>query len=195
MRLLLLMTLSTLLGCSRAPRSSPWSEQMPHWFTNAAAQPTDPPFAYWTRDERELFLRRIGYADAAAIGIVRAVSSCGHKGDPTRITLAFEPGHVLHGSLKESLNEEGDLLLTLEDEDLDFRRAVKVGSYLPGRRFLVFFKERPAKKKTNAKASGWKASLWRPPPKPKPVYRWSLYRPEPALITHVQALYRLLKKR
>jgi len=193
MRLLLLIAISTLLGCSRAPRS-PWSEQMPHWFTNAATQPTDPPFTYWTRDERELFLRRIGYADVAAIGIVRAVSSCAHKGNPTKITLAFEPKRMLHGSLDKSLNEEGDLLLTLDEEDLDFRRAVKLGSYLPGRRFLVFFKKQPAKK-NHAKGSGWKASLWRPPPKPKPTYRWSLYRPEPALIAHVQALYRLLKKR
>lgn len=168
---------------------------MLHVFSNASAQPTDPPVAYWTRHEQELFLRRIGHADATAIGIVRAVSSFGRKGDPVKVTLAFLPERVIHGSLEEGLDAQGELLLSLEDEDLDFRRAFKVQRFLPGKRFLVFFKRRPIKKSRRPRGEGWRASLWRPPPEPKPVYRWTLYGPEALLVSRVQALYRMLKKR
>jgi hypothetical protein len=182
-----------VFGCASQPKTK-WSEELTLWFGNAAARPTDPPRRHWGRAEEELLLKRIGHADICAVGWISSVGSFERRGKEEQITLTFLPTRMLHGSLSSKLDKDGQLVLKLDGRDLDFRRALLLQRYLPGRRFLVFLKQKPGKPLPRPK-QGWRASLWRPPPPPAPIYRWALYRPEKRLIVEVKTLYRSLEKR
>ncbi|MCK5795924.1 MAG: hypothetical protein KAI47_01990 [Deltaproteobacteria bacterium] len=192
--LLLMAALSQVTACTKT-QNIPWSEAMAVWFGNAAAQPTDPPHKHWTRTEEDLFLKRVGYADLALVGVVTSVGTFSRYEDPRQVTLTFKPTYVFHGDVEKRQDPRGELVLKLGDVALDFRRALQVQSFLRGKRYLLLLKEKPRISSHQRAKTGWKASLWRPPPKPKPIYRWALYRPEPKLLKQVRNLYLLLKQK
>lgn len=194
--LLLLLTILALQpsACSKS-KQIPWSEAMAVWFGNAAAQPTDPPRKHWSRAEEDLFLKRLGYADLTVLGEVRSVGTFTKYEDPKQVTLTFVPLHTFYGDLDKRLNERGELVLKLANVALDFRRAVQVQRFLPGKRYVLLLKEKPVELQNRPEGGGWQASLWRPPPKPKPTYRWALYRPERSLLLQIRDLYRLLRNK
>jgi hypothetical protein len=192
--LLLLVLAPQLMACSKT-KHIPWSEAMAVWFGNAAAQPTDPPRKHWTKKEEDLFLKRLGYADLVVLGEVRSVGTFTKYEDPRQVTLTFLPLHTFYGDLETRVDERGELVLKLANVALDFRRAVQVQRFLPGKRYILVLKEKPTTERGKPKGSDWKASLWRPPPKPKPIYRWALYRPERALLRQIRDLYQLLKRK
>ncbi len=192
--LLLTVLVSQLVGCSKT-KQIPWSEAMAIWFGNAAAQPNDPPRKHWTRSEEDLFLKRLGYADLTVLGEVRMVGTFTKYEKPKQVTLTFVPLHTFYGDLEERVDERGELVLKLANVALDFRRAVQVQHFLPGKRYVLLLKEKPADPDGDKPGRGWQASLWRPPPKAKPIYRWALYRPERALLRQIRDLYELLGKK
>ena len=191
--LLLLLLGSSLTACSKNKRI-PWSEAMAVWFGNSAAQPTDPPRKHWTRREEDLFLKRLGHADLTVLGVISSVGTFTKYEDPRQVTLTFIPQYTFYGSLEGRVDERGELVLKLADVALDFRRAVRVQHFLPGKRYLLMLKEKPRGLRNKPEGEGWQASLWRPPTKAKPSYRWALYRPERELLRQVRDLYKLLNK-
>lgn len=188
----LAVVLTAFVACSKAKRSA-WSDEMVLYFGNAAAQPTDPPRKHWTRSEEELFLKRLGHADLTVLGVVSSVGTFSKHEDPRQVTLTFLPQRVFYGSLEGKVDKNKELVLELGEQVLDFRRAVRVGRYLPGKRYLLLLKEKPAPPASGPEGEGWEASLWRPPAKAKPTFRWALYRPEKKLLEQVRELYQLLR--
>lgn len=188
----LAVVMIALVACSKTKRSA-WSDEMVLYFGNAAAQPADPPRKHWSRSEEELFLKRLGHADLTVLGVVSSVGTFSKYDDPRQVTLTFLPQKVFYGTLKDKLDARGELVLGFGEQVLDFRRAVRVGRYLPGKRYLLLLKEKPAPPASGPEGEGWEASLWRPPAKPKPIYRWALYRPEKKLLEQVKELYQLLR--
>lgn len=178
-------------GCSRTPKTA-WHDSMERWFSSSAARPTDPPYARWTRQDHDLFLRRIGHADVAAVGTIRLVTTYSMYGATKQVGLLFRPQKVLHGSLEDDLDEQEELPLRLSDSAPDFRLALLLRDHLPGKRYLIFLKEKPSDEDSGPQRTGWRASLWRPPPPPPAAYRWALYRPEPALLARVREMYHWL---
>ena len=178
---------------STRPKPVAWRDVMRRWFADAAAQPSDPPFMHWAHEEEELFLRRIGYADAAVIGQVVSVGSYHHHREAKQVSFSLRPLKLLYGTIERELDENGELLLRLDHQDLDFQRALAIQRFLPGQRFLAFLKAKPLP--ADQEPAGWQASLWRPPARPLRVFHWALYRPEPALLAYTGRLYRLLDKK
>jgi hypothetical protein len=138
---MLLGLIMVLLGCASKPESRAWSSSMGNWFTNDALSADDPPRAFWTRKDEEQLLRRMGYADAAALGTLRLVSQYSPSDDlPGSLSLAFRPDETLFGTLGTELDSEGELTLSLDPSSTEFRHAVKMQHNLTGARYLLFLK-------------------------------------------------------
>jgi len=189
---LLLAVLTAAGSCSKR-KTVAWRPEMRRWFDNSTVGPNDESVDGWTRRDEELFLRRIGYADVAAIGTVRMVTTFSHHRSPRQVALAFRPRELLYGTLEGRLDAQGELALVLGEAMVGVRVARLLSEHLPGRRYLLFLKDKPVAPGPRHKVSGWRASLWRPPPVPRPEHRWALYRPEPRLLRQVRAMYRWLR--
>ena len=95
-------------------------------------------------------------------------------GAPKRIALAFRPDEVLHGTVDNLTDEQGEMLLPLASGDLDFQLALRVFDHLPGSRYLLLLKRRPRQ--------GSASEL-----------RWALYNPDRQLIAEIRAMFHWLK--
>lgn len=170
----------------------PWRAEMTRWFNNASVTPTEPDPRDWSRGEWDFLLRRVGFADVAALGAMEGVMTFAELTSAREIGLTFRPIEVLHGSLSGVTDEDGALVLTLKPGALDFNNALEAAERVPGRRFLLFLKERPQRRARPP--AGWEGSLWQPPVLEK-RYAWALYRPEPLLLTRVRTMYAWLAHR
>ena len=148
---------------------------MQRWFDNSSVRPPEPSRRLWSRDEEEMFLRRVGFSDAVAVGSARLVTMHTMLGSPRRIALAFSAEEVIYGDLDPLTDDQGDLMLPIISGDVDFQLALRVIDYLPGSRYLRLLEERP---------TGAGKEL-----------RWSLYRPDRPLLEELRAMFRWLEKR
>lgn len=173
---LLLLTLPMTAACgATAATASGWQDSMEQLYDNASVRPSEPPRRLWDRGEQERFLRRVGFADAVALGTARLVTVHTMLGAPRRIAVAFSPREVLHGELEPLTDEQGELMLPIRAGDNDFQLALRVIDHLAGSRYLLLLKRRPA--------PGGSHDL-----------RWALYDPEPALLKEVHAMFRWLRE-
>jgi hypothetical protein len=147
---------------------------MQTWYSNTSIRPDEPPRQLWTREEEELFLRRVGHADVVAIGSVRIVKLFSRLDTARRVSVAFRAQQVLHGTLKGLLDDEKQLILPINPGDLDFQMALKTQSHVVGSRYVLLLKLKPGKK--------------------QPVLRWAIYRPEQRLLTEIRTMFKWLKK-
>jgi hypothetical protein len=136
-------------------------------FSNQSVKPAEPPRDYWTRQDEEMLLRRMGFADIVAVGTLRVVSQCNRSGVPFQLTLAFRPEEQLFGKL-----EEGEVMLKLDATSDDFQRALGVQKDLVGTRYLMFFKRKSEKE-----------------------LRWAFYRPTARLLDEIRTRYASLARR
>lgn len=172
--LLGLIQVTVLLGCSAQSETRAWSPSMGNWFTNDALSADDPPRAFWTRKDEEQLLRRMGYADAAALGTLRLVSQYSPSDDlPGSLSIAFRPDETLFGTLQTELDSEGELTLWLDPSSSEFRHAVKMRHNLTGARYLLFLKR------------GTENSA---------LY-WACYRATPRLVDDVRTRYSWVNRR
>jgi hypothetical protein len=147
---------------------------MASWYPDASVRPAAPRRLDWSRAEEELLLYRLGSADCTLVGKIRRVSTSQQFDRPQEMLLLVHPEEVLHGRLKQVLDQEGELVLRVAASNADFRLALTEEPFLPGTRYLVFLKRpEPA-------ANGW---------------RWALYRPERRLLEEVRAAYHRLRNR
>ena len=154
------------------------SSQKPKWngttfFTNQSVRVQDPPRTHWSRQDEELLLRRMGYADMVAVGTLRLVTQCNRSEVARQLTLAFHPQEELFGALEEQLDGAGEVLIQLDPSSEDFNRALNVQQEMVGTRYLVFFKREPRSGKLH----------------------WAFYSPSDRLLTEVRARYRWLSKK
>ena len=163
-------------GCAGSNKQEVrWSGSMASYFENTSVRPGEPPRRLWDTDDEDLLLRRMGYADAAAVGTVRLVSGYEHRGASGQIALAFRPREVLYGSLKPDRDTDGEIPLRLDPSAADYNLAKKIQKQLPGTHYLLFLKRRP-------KGEG------------SHDLRWAFYRPRRKLMAEVRIRYRGLKK-
>lgn len=170
----------------------PWRAEMTRWFDNASVTPTEPDPRDWSRSEWDRLLRRMGFADIAALGTMEVVTTVAELTSARQVSLVFRPLEVLHGSLAGLADEEGDVVLTLGPGALDFNNALAAAERVAGRRFLLFLKERP--RRGLRPPAGWEGSLWQQPVVKK-RYAWALYRPETLLLSRVRTMYAWLAHR
>ena len=170
-----------------------WRDEMAVWFNNSSVTPPEPDRRYWTRRDQEVLLRRLGYADVAAFGRVNLVNTMEAQGGARRIAVSFTPIKVLHGSFEGLLDAGDELLLPIGAGQLDFVYALSRTPRLPGQRYLLFVKRRPADRQTRAR-KGWRGSLWYPNENAE-RFNWALYGPDPVLLGEVEAIYRQHRKR
>ncbi len=149
------------------------------WFANSSVSPPQPPRQLWTREDEELFLRRIGFADMVAIGTIRVVTLFSHFEQHNQISVAFRPSEVLYGELKDHLSKDKELYCRLGPADLDFQMALRVQEHLPGTKYVLLLKLKPDERGK----------------KRPPVLRWALYRPDKRLLTEIRAMYQWLDKK
>lgn len=166
-------------GGGKGVKPDSWRPGMERWYRNPI-RPSEPPRLYWSRREQDLFLRRVGHADVVALGTLRLINLFSQLGEERQMGLAFHADEVLHGSLEDHLDENGELYLSLKPGDQDFYLSVKVQRHLPGTRFVLLIKFKPT--------PGDNAS------KPRTVVRWSLYRHEKGLVRELRAMFRSLEQ-
>ena len=152
-----------------------------------------PPYRHWTEGDEKLFYQQLGYADATVVGLVRLVRLHSRREQPHHFGLIFEPTEVLYGELEQLADSDKDLVLGLDRSSPEFQRALATQTRLPGREFLLLVKQQP-RPKGWPKVTGWRASLWRPPPEPAPRLVWSLYLPDAKLLEELRTLYRDLRE-
>jgi hypothetical protein len=161
-------------GCRPPPAPvTAWRDDMAELFGKSSVRPDDPPRDLWTDADVELLQKRLGYADCAALGTTRLVSTYSAFNRARQLALAFHPEELIYGSLEGELDRDGDLGLQLTPAQNDFRLAVQLQRLLPGTRYLVFLKRQPGN---------------------PPIWHWALYRDDPQLIQEVRATYDLLRR-
>lgn len=167
------IVLAALVGaCGPSPQAAPgWNTSMSHVFSNDSVEPDRLPRQYWTADDEELLLKRMGFADTVVVGTVRVVSQLAQGGVARRLTLAFQPREVLYGSVEGQVDSDGELTLQPEPGTDEFRRALRAQKSLPGTRYLLFLKRRGAGES-----------------------RWALYQPSAGLLADVRGRYAALKR-
>lgn len=180
-------------GCSAAP-SIAWRPEMARWF-GERVRTLRWPRSYFSREEEVLLLKRIGYADVAAVGKIHAVSRARRFGLTLQVTVEFAPDELLHGRLDGELDDQGLLPLRISAKSPDFVFVQQASSDLPGRRLLLLLKRKPHRASSRRPPTGWRASLWFPRPVSKPDYVWYFYRPDHELVENLRTLYRDLHRR
>jgi hypothetical protein len=168
-----LLLLALLPACRAPAPQTAWRDDMAELFGKSSVRPDDPPRHLWSEDDVDLFQRRLGYADCAALGTTRVVSTYTTFSSAQQFALAFHPDEFLHGSLEGELDRDGDMTLRLTPAQNDFRLAVHLQRLLPGTRYLVFLKRQPSQ---------------------PPIWHWALYRDDPQLIRETRAVYDLLQR-
>jgi hypothetical protein len=162
-----LMAVLCLTACASHPKhTTAWSSSMGAVFSNQSVKPAEPPRGYWTRQDEEMLLRRMGFADIVAVGTLRVVSQCNRSGVPFQLTLAFRPEEQLFGEL-----EDEEVMLRLDASSDDFQRALAVQKDLVGTRYLMFFKRKGSNE-----------------------LRWAFYRPTRSLLNEIRARYASLAR-
>lgn len=178
--LLLLALLAWIPSCgTKRPPPVKWQEAMQVWFANSSVSPPEPPRQLWSREDEELFLRRIGFADVVAIGTIRVVTLFSRFEQHNQISVAFRPSEVLYGELKDHLSKAKELYCRLGPADLDFQMALRVQEHLPGTKYVLLLKLKPDERRK----------------KQPPVLRWSLYRPDKRLLAEIRGMYKWLEKK
>lgn len=164
-------------ACGTAePGPARWQDSMQRWYANTSVRPPEPPRAQWERVDEDLLLKRIGFADLVVVGTAREVTLFTMLGAPKRVAFAFTPREVLYGSLADLIDEQGDLLLPLSPNDLDFQLALRVLDHIAGSRYLMLLKRQPLAKGP-------------------PTLHWSLYKPDRRLLVEIRAMFDWLKKK
>ena len=176
-RLLLLLSLSGHLACGSTPKPVTWQDSMQSWYNNGSVRPDQPPRSLWERPDEDLLQKRIGFADLVVVGTAHVVTLFSALDAPRQLALAFRPQEVIHGSLDGLVDQEGELLLTIDSSDEDFQMAVKTFEHLPGSRYLLVLKRKPSKDSK------------------KPQVRWSLYKPDKTLLREIRAMYHWLEQK
>ena len=173
--LLLTLLLASVVGCS-GTRPVKWQETMGRYYPRSSVRPDQPPRHLWTLEEEDLLQRRVGFADFVAVGTAHVVTRFAMLGAPRGLTLCFRPREIFFGD-KKTLDQQGELMLPLDQSEDDFLLAVKTYSYLPGSRYLLVLKYPPHQ---NGR---------------RPAARWALYRPEESLVAEIRAMFLRLRKR
>lgn len=176
-RFLLLLSILSPLGCSSAPKPVQWQAAMQAWYGNGPVRPDQLPRLLWERPAEDLLQKRVGFADVVVIGTAHVVTLFTALDAPRQLALAFRPQEVIHGSLDDLTDQEGELLLTLDSGDDDFQMAVKTYDHLPGSRYLLLLKRKPTK---NSK---------------RPLVRWSVYKPDKVLLREIRVMFRWLEQK
>jgi hypothetical protein len=172
---LLLVFLLGFNACASSQRVAPvWNASMGDWFSNDSVDPYQPPRGYWTDQDEDVLLRRMGYADSVVVGTLRVVSQYGRGEVASELTLAFHADELLFGSLERELDEAGELLLQPEPSSPEFRLALRIQRNLPGTRYLLFLKRQPQGKAERL--------------------RWALYRPTQQLLQEIRSRYTALRR-
>jgi hypothetical protein len=171
--LLIAVLLAPLAGCRTTAPASTWRDEMAEIFGKSSVRPDDPPRHLWGEADVDLLQQRLGFADCAAIGTTRVVSTYSTFSKAKQVALAFHPDELIYGSLEGELDRDGDLSLQLTPAQNDFRLAVTVQRLLPGTRYLILLKRQPSK---------------------PPMWHWALYRDDAQLIREVRATYELLRR-
>jgi hypothetical protein len=153
-----------------------WQASMGRYFANGSVRPPEPPRRLWERGDEDLFLHRMGLADVVAVGVARVVTVHSTFDTPKQVALAFQPREVLHGSLEEVVDDDGELLLPLGPDSEDFQLAVKVHPHLPGSRYVLMLKKQARKDRPTA-------------------VHWALYRPDDQLLAEIRAMFKWLERR
>ena len=148
---------------------------MASYVENTSVRPGEPPRRLWENADEELLLRRMGYADAVAVGTIKLVSGVERRGSSGQLALAFRPREVLYGSLEADRDTGGQLRLRLDPSAADYRLAKRIQAQLPGTHYLLFLKRQPRRDGTNH-------------------LRWAFYRPRRKLMSEVRSRYRMLKR-
>ena len=162
------------LACGKPPAPAKWQASMTRWYQNSSVRPPEPPRQLWERDDEDLLLKRVGFADVVAVGTARVVTLFTMLGSPKRLALAFRPEEVIYGEVDQLKDEQGDLLLPFGPDDLDFQLGLRVFGHLAGTRYLLLLKRQPG----------------------EPVrLHWSLYRPDKKLVQEIRAMFRWLQKK
>ena len=188
----MMLAVATLAGCSSTKRT-PWRDHLRRVFDNTSVQPPEPERKYWTRNDEDMFLKRIGHADYAAIGTVHVVNVYSSFSNPKRVALIFTPREVLHGKTDDFSTDERTIRLPIGEGELDFQVALNVEGRLAGRSYLLFIKQKPSRDRVEPPA-GWQGSLWQPP-KRLVDFVFALYAPDKSLLRQARAMYRWLKKK
>lgn len=162
-------------ACASSQRVAPgWTASMGDWFSNDSVDPYQPPRDYWTAQDEDVLLRRMGYADTVVVGTLRVVSQYGRGEVPSELTLAFHADELLFGSLERQLDEAGEVLLQPEPASPEFKLALRIQRNLPGTRYLLFLKRQPQGKTEQL--------------------RWALYRPTHQLLQEIRSRYAALRR-
>lgn len=164
-------------GCGHSGAGgTAWQDSMESYFANGSVRPPEPPRRLWERKDEDLFLHRMGLADVVIVGVARVVTVHSNFDTPKQVALAFQPREVLHGSIEEVADDDGELLLPLGPESEDFQLAVKVHPHLPGSRYVLMLKKQHQKDRP-------------------PVLRWALYRPDDRLLAEIRVMFKWLDLR
>ncbi len=173
---LALASLTILAGCAGSGKQEiKWSGSMESYFENTSVRPGEPPRRLWEHADEELLLRRMGYADAVAVGTIKLVNGVERRGSSGQLALAFRPREVLYGTLSKDRDDDGQLRLRLDPTAADYRLAKKIQAQLPGTHYLLFLKRRHRSDGTHG-------------------LRWAFYRPRRKLMSEVRARYLMLKR-
>jgi len=176
--LLLHLVLWLPLGCgTSSPKPVQWQEAMLRWYDNSSVRPGEPPRQLWEPPEVDLLLKRVGFADAVAVGRARAVTLFTMLNTPKQLAVVFHPEELIYGDLEQLTDDSGDLLLSLDPGDVDFQMALKTYDFLPGSRYLLLLKRQPTRDKKDF------------------ILRWSLYNPQPRLVQEIRVMFRWLKEK
>jgi hypothetical protein len=168
-----LLAAPLLAGCHAPPPRTTWRDDMVELFGKSSVRPDDPPRHMWNEADVDLLQRRLGYADCAAVGTTRVVTTFSTFSNAKQLALAFHPEQMIYGSLDDDLDRDGDLVMQLTPAQNDFRLAIQLQRLLPGTRYLLFLKRQPGQ---------------------PPVWHWALYRDDAQLIQEVRATYEILKR-
>jgi len=169
-RILTVGAVGLLVGCATQSSPTPaWNPSMSHVFSNDDVRPDETPREYWTAEDEELLLRRMGFADTVVLGTLRVLTQYNRGGVATQLTLAFKPDEVLFG--KVATDEDDEISLQPDPESQEFRSALRLQRSLPGTRYLLFLKQRPGVGP-----------------------RWAVYYPSARLLDEVRSRYAWLRQ-
>lgn len=169
-RISIVSAAALLVGCaSQSSATSAWNSSMSRVFSNDDVRPDETPREYWTVEDEELLLQRMGFADTVVLGTLRVLTQYNRGGVASQLTLAFKPDEVLFGRAEP--DEDGEISLQPDPESQEFRSVLRLQRSLPGTRYLLFLKQRPGVGP-----------------------RWAVYHPSARLLDEVRSRYAWLRQ-